>query len=247
MMHPAMDPKGFIDLHAHVLHGVDDGPGTLEEVLAVIAGMSEMGYVEICATPHQRSDLYAPHPDQIQVAAAELRAGLNEHGSAMKVRIGAENCWDDLFFERVQQGSIPTYEGTKSFLLEMPGWFLPAELDRRLFDLRRSGYLPVIAHIERYQGTPDLLERARSIAEFAVITCNLESLGGSAGRRAAGIARKAVTEGIAQVLCSDIHGEIWLKDLAKGFRWLSRRVSADRIDLLLKTNPMRVLAGEMPE
>lgn len=243
----AMDPKGFIDLHAHVLAGVDDGPSTLEEGLAVIKGMSEMGYTHICATPHQRSDLYTPHPDLIQDAAAELRAKLSAQGSEVTVRVGAENCWDDLFFEKVRENKIPTYEGTKSFLLEMPGFFLPAELDHRLFQWRRSGYLPVIAHIERYQQTPDLLERARGMAEIAVITCNLESLGGSAGRRTAGIARKAVLQGIAQVLCSDIHGEIWLKDVAKGLQWLSRRVSGEHVELLLKKNPMRVLAGEMPD
>jgi len=238
--------EGYIDLHAHVLCGLDDGPSTMEESLEVVAGMSDMGYSAIFATPHQRRDLYAPLPERIIEGAARLRENLRLDGSTMKIFSGAENCWDELLFERSKKNEIVTYEGTKTFLLEMDGFFLPGELSRQLFKWRKAGYLPVIAHLERYINTPNLLERAGEMAETACFTCNLETLGGAGGRRGVRVAREAVSQGIARVLCSDIHGKAWLKHTAKGLRWVRRNLPKGSDELLLRSNPLRVLSGEVP-
>ncbi len=241
-----IEAKGFIDLHSHVLCGLDDGPSTMEESLEIVAGMSDMGYSTIYATPHQRRDLYAPLPERIIESTAGLRERLRLDGATMKIFSGAENCWDDLLFEKSKKNEIITYEGTKTFLLEMPGFLLAGELSRQLFEWRKEGYLPVIAHLERYIDTPNLLERAGEMAETAVFTCNLEALGGAGGRRAVRVAREAVSQGIARVLCSDIHGKAWLKHTAKGLKWVRRNLPKGSDELLLRSNPLLVLSGEVP-
>ena len=242
-----MASEGFIDLHAHVLFGVDDGPSTLEESFDVIQGMVSMGFGTVYATPHQRVDLYTPALGRVREVCEELRGALVSKGVSLDLHFGAENCWDSLLFERSQAGEIPSYEGTRAFLVEMPGPFLPAGVERQLFEWRRAGLLPVVAHVERYLGTPQLLVRAREISGAGVVSCNLESLGGGMGRKVAKTARAMVLERIAQVLCSDIHGEPWLKPTAKGLRWVRRHLPPQEVERLLVDNPRRILAGELPE
>jgi protein-tyrosine phosphatase len=247
MILPAMASEGFIDLHSHVLNGVDDGPATLEESLEVIQGMVSLGFETVYATPHQRVDLYTPALEVVREACEDLRGVLQSKGTPVALYHGAENCWDPLLFERSQAGEIPPYEGTQSFLVEMPGPFLPAGVARQLFEWRRAGFLPVVAHVERYLGTPQLLERAHEISGAGVVSCNLESLGGGLGRKVAKTARAMVLEGAARVLCTDIHGEAWLKPTSKGLRWVRRHLPPEAVKRLLVTNPRRILAGELPE
>src|SRR5262245_19856469 len=96
---------GYLDLHAHVLPALDDGAPDAATGLALVNMLEKVGYEVVTATPHQRAGLYLPSAEAIAAAHAALVA------QALPVRLGlaAENYWDDVFFQRWRDGTIPGY------------------------------------------------------------------------------------------------------------------------------------------
>jgi protein-tyrosine phosphatase len=238
---------GFVDLHSHILPGLDDGPADLRGSLEVADGLLEIGFDVFCGTPHQRVGLYVPDLEEVRATAATFAQTLAQGAREAEVVAGAENCWDELLFDRSQKDEIPGYDGTKVFLVEAPGPFVPAEMDQQMFDWRRRGYLPVLAHVERYLATPEFKDRIAQLSQMAVMTCNLDAVAGAMGRKMAKMTRFLIQEGIAHALCTDIHGVVSLKPTAQGIRWVKRKLGAKGLRRLLDENPRKVLAGEHPD
>jgi protein-tyrosine phosphatase len=234
---------------------LDDGPADLEGSLEIVDGLVDIGYDTICATPHQRVGLYLPDLEAVIAAAETLGDALErrahetdgEAGSKAEIIAGVENCWDELLFQRSQEDRIPGYGATKVFLVEAPGPFVPPELDQQLFDWRRRGYLPVMAHVERYLATTRYMERMAELSQMAVLTCNLDAVAGAMGRRVAKAARALLQDGTVHALCTDIHVADSLKATAQGVRWVRRKLGLQAVVRLLDENPRRALAGELPD
>src|SRR5579871_4058264 len=107
---------GFVDLHSHVLYGLDDGAPDEPTAIAMLDGLAALGISEQCLTPHQKASQYMPAWDRIEATLADLeRLRRPQHPT---LRLGAENMWDDVFYQRAQQDSIPGYRGTTAFLVE---------------------------------------------------------------------------------------------------------------------------------
>jgi len=150
-----------IDLHSHILPGLDDGPDRLEGSLQLARELVADGVHLVAATPHVRSD-YPNTTGRIEDGVRELRAALAEVAIPLQVATGAELALDrlpGLADDELRRLSIA---GTGVFLLvETPyvGW--PVELHECLFALRRAGFRPILAHPERnhaVQRRADLLE-----------------------------------------------------------------------------------------
>ena len=238
---------GYVDLHSHVLFGLDDGPSDLEGSLALASALIDLGFDTICVTPHQRLGLYTPELSAVRSTAAALQDALDEKGYSAKLIPGAESCWDDLLWERSRNGEIPCYGETRAFLFDLPAWVIPSELDQQLFQWRLKELVPVIGHVERYDGTDNLFERCEELKQHAVLTVNLDALGGKMGRSTAKVARRLVNEGLVQALSSDLHDVSSLKPTRDGLNWVMKRLGPDRARKLLDENPRMALSGELPE
>jgi len=197
----------MIDLHAHILPGVDDGPATLAEALGVLHTAANCGTQVIAATPHVRDD-YPTTPDAMERGLAELRRALERDGIAIRVVGGAEIALEWLHLltdEDLRRFTLGG--GGRHVLVEAPyvGW--PLDLAQRLFPLQLSGFTPVIAHPERnadVQSRPELL---RPLVERGVLVqVTAASLDGRLGRQSADTARTLVALGLAHLIASDAHG-----------------------------------------
>jgi protein-tyrosine phosphatase len=236
----------YVDLHSHVLPGLDDGARDLRDSLAMIAGLRELGFAEIYATPHQKAPVHLPTREAIRAAHDVLTGALGE-GDGVTIGLAAENHWDSVFFERLTDRSFPTYTPDhKAFLIEFAADRLAPGADEHLFRLRVGGLLPAIAHPERYADIARDLGRAEALGRTAALVVDLGALGGTHDRRANACARALCERGLAHAAASDVHRPSDLDGAAKGIAWIRKHLGADALTRLLDRGPRAILAGEMP-
>jgi protein-tyrosine phosphatase len=233
----------FVDLHSHVLFGIDDGAPDERAARDLLRGLAAVGFTEVCATPHQKAGQYLPDLSVIR----ERFASVSAWDGMPALRLAAENMWDDVFFERWQTGAIPSYDGGPAFLVEIQTNQLPPGFTEHLFKMRLAGRLPVLAHPERYAPLWEddaLVERLRGTCALVV---DLGAVAGAHGRMEAKVARRFVEAGVAHAVASDAHAVSDLKLAAQGIAWIRKRCGEQAVTRLLADAPRRILAGEIPD
>src|SRR5258708_26224934 len=96
---------GFVDLHSHVLYGLDDGAPDEATAIAMLDGLAAFGITEQCVTPHQKASQYLPAWDLVERTLAALEKARKPHHPTL--RLAAENMWDDVFYQRAASDTIP--------------------------------------------------------------------------------------------------------------------------------------------
>lgn len=238
--------SGFIDLHAHFLPGLDDGSPDASVSLTMLRALAELGFVAVTATPHQRAGMYFPPRDAIDAAYAATAAAARDALPHLAIGLAAENFLDDVFHERLRDGTLPAYPGGKAFLFEVTPDLLPPRLSELLFQVRLQGRLPVVAHPERYLDVQRDLGRAEAMARSAALLIDLGALDGANGRTAMKTARRLVEEGMAHAATSDLHSPGDVPAVAAGMAWIEKRLGRAALERLLVDAPRRILNGELP-
>lgn len=238
--------RHYLDLHSHILAGLDDGAEDLNTSLEMLRGLADLGFSEVCATPHQRNGLFIPSAEAIAAALAELRDEAAKAQPDLRVRLGAENYWDEIFVERLRQHALPCYNGGRAFLFEVSPVLLPPRLEEMLFEIRLSGRLPVMAHPERCLPVQRETGFAETLARQAALVVDLEALAGGHDRAETKTARRLVEDGLAHAAASDLHSPEAGPQVGKGIAWLAKRLAPDALRRLLEENPRRILQGELP-
>lgn len=236
---------GFVDLHNHCLFGLDDGARDLATSRAMLAALGALGFSEVYATPHQLAARFLPDRAAIDRALAEVRAAAP--AAAPTLRLGFENMWDDVFFERTQRDAIPSYDDGDAFLVELPVAALPVGVADHLFRFRMSGKAPVLAHPERYQALwtdVGLADRLRKQCAFVV---DLAALAGYHGKPQQKAARRYVEDGWAAAVATDAHTVEDVRTAAEGVAWIEKKLGARTVERLLDDGPRAILLGELPE
>ncbi|MGN6108430.1 MAG: tyrosine-protein phosphatase [Kofleriaceae bacterium] len=236
---------GYVDLHSHVLFGLDDGASDPSTSIAMLDGLATLGVTEQVATPHQKSGQYLPAWDQVELAFAELQRLRGAHHPSL--RLAAENMWDDVFYRRAVDGSFPHYAGTPAFLIEIPPPLMPPGMLDRLFKFRREGKVPVLAHPERYHALWDDLELARALRRSCAFLIDLPALAGYHGRRESKAARQLVESGLATAVATDAHRVGDLQQAAEGLKWIEKKLGHATVVRLFDHAPRALLAGDLPD
>jgi protein-tyrosine phosphatase len=196
-----------VDLHAHVLPGLDDGPATLAEAVEMLSEVVATGVTTVVATPHV-SDRYPVTPDQISDSLATLKAALAERSLRLELLPGAEVDSRRLATLEEQEIASLTLGGSGRYLLvELPWEGVNVATGKTLQRLASLGVRPVIAHPERYayvQESPAIL--ASLTESGALMQVTVTSLVGGHGRAAAATARILLEHRHVHVLASDMHG-----------------------------------------
>jgi protein-tyrosine phosphatase len=196
-----------IDLHTHVLPGVDDGARTLGEARAMALDLASQGVTVLAATPHVRDD-FPTTPEAMEEAVAEVRADFEANRVPVEVVHGAEVDLSLLWVIPPEELRRLTIAQTGRYLLlEFPyrGW--PFALDSAVKRLVGLGVTPLLAHPERNPEVQDRPERVRDIVEAgALVQVTAASLEGSRDRAAQAAALRMLDLGLVHVLASDSHG-----------------------------------------
>jgi protein-tyrosine phosphatase len=247
--------RAFTDFHSHLMPGVDDGAQRAADSAFGLAQFRAEGVATIITTPHFRGSLTADAA-QCEARLAELDRGWEAlrqiaadesvaHGTALRVERGVELMLDvpepDLQDPRLRLAGGPFT------LVEYPGMRLPPiNAEYPIASIRRRGWIPVLAHPERYRNLDDgLMAMQRIRAAGACFQLNAGSLFGDYGTVAATHARNILSAGFADYVSSDYHAR-GAPGVRRFFDALVEGGFAVQAELLAVTNPARLLAGEMP-
>jgi protein-tyrosine phosphatase len=196
----------MLDLHSHILPGLDDGPSTLAGSLDLARAAVEDGIELMAATPHVRDD-YPTTADEMEAAVATLRRALAEAEIDLDVRTGGEIALERLDLPAADLRRFGLAGSRTYLLVETPyaGW--PLDLEQRLFQLQAAGLRPVLAHPERNAEVQDDPERRlRPLVEGGtLIQLTAASVDGRLGRRTREAGQRLVDLELAHLLASDAH------------------------------------------
>jgi protein-tyrosine phosphatase len=198
----------MIDLHAHVLPGVDDGARDLAEALDMLRLAAADGTRVVCATPHAHGpSLDVPRATALAAHAALVEAAA-EAGIAVEVRLAAETWYRPDLADLARAGRLETFcaGGVRYALVEFPPTHVPPEAEEALFRLRLEGVTPVIAHPERNPSFWAAPERATRLREQgALLQVTASALTGVFRREALATARWLARHEAVDLLASDAH------------------------------------------
>ncbi len=198
----------MIDLHSHILPGIDDGPGDLKGAIALARAAVADGTTVIAATPHVREDYPNVHLRELGDRCARLNEALHDHEVPLEVIVGAEV---DVVWTRTasdEELRMATYaQAGKEMLLETPYGPLPPGFEDWVFSrMSPEGIRVMLAHPERnpsFQQSPERL--AEMVSRGVLVQVTAGSLAGKRKSESRKLARWLVEEGLAQVIASDAH------------------------------------------
>ena len=208
-------PSLKVDVHSHLIPGIDDGSRNMEESLSLLQGMKNLGYDKIITTPHIMKDSYCNTPVIIRSGLADLRYAAKEKGIDIVIEAAAEYYLDDGFLDHLERGDMMTLEG-KYILFETSYFAKPLQLEEMIFEISAAGYIPVMAHPERYRYIKDPKREYARFKELGVhLQVNLNSLGGHYGKSAKKLAEYLSRSGMISFLGSDVHGKKQIEFLSE--------------------------------
>lgn len=219
----------MIDVHLHVLPGIDDGSSSFEISASMLASLAGLGVTRIVATPHLMEPLTADYQHLAMATLDALQPEAASHGVA--IGLGYEHLLVPSLAERLEAGEQSTMAGSSAVLVELPfvGW--PQHAESSLFALRMAGYVPILAHPERYlevQKDPELAIGAGE--RGAVLQLTSGSFAGVYGKAVERSARTliylAIERDVPFILASDAHSDGQrLARVPAGLEWIRSHVA----------------------
>jgi protein-tyrosine phosphatase len=197
----------LIDLHCHILHGVDDGPQSLEESLSMARAAVNDGIHSVVATPHTLNGIYLNRAKEVISRVATLQNTLSENHIELKVYAGANVHLCPRLLERIESGDACTIGNRKKYLLlEFPPQVIPTALRDEVFWLKLNGITPIITHSERnavIQHNVDILHELVSMG--ALIQVSAMSITGNFGGVVMQCTESLLRYRLVHVIASDAH------------------------------------------
>jgi protein-tyrosine phosphatase len=237
--------RPLVDVHCHLVPGVDDGARSLEDAIHHLQEFRDLGILTVVTTPHLAASRTAGEwrdaIDSQYAALAERAASLCPEvslGCAYEIHLDDPDA--DL-----GDGALGLGDGGR-LLVEFPVLALPAYPDRMLDVVRKQGWVPVLAHPERYAGIERSYEWIERWREAGVVMCvNAGSLWGEYGVEAERVARRMLGGGHVDVLASDHHARPRRSTTVRqAWEFLAEAGYGDEAQILLATNPQAVLEGQ---
>lgn len=235
----------MVDIHCHILPCVDDGAESLEDAVEMARMAADSGVEAIIATPHcnlpgaEEKNYISP---ALQRSFLALARAVKEADIPVSILPGAEVLCTPEVPELLRQGKLLTLAGSRYLLLE---FFFDEDLeymDDMLCAVARQGFVPVIAHPERYetvQRIPRVIERW--FRSGYVIQLNKGSILGRLGRRSGQAAAWILSRGLAHVVASDAHSPLMrTPQMGELTEFLLQVCHPEYVDILLRDNPRRI-------
>ncbi len=224
---PLFCPK--IDLHSHLIPGIDDGSKSMEESLEILRAMRELGYEKMIITPHVMADAYQNSTQTILEGLQGLREAVAAEGIEIKIEAAAEYYLDEEMLARLESGDILTI-ANEYLLFETSYFSKPLNFEEVVFEMQTKGYKAMLAHPERYRYISDPRAEFGRMKELGIyFQLDINSLGGYYGKQAKENARLLSEWGMIEFLGSDVHHKKQVSFLKKVF-------ADQRYDRLLRNN-----------
>jgi protein-tyrosine phosphatase len=194
-----------VDMHSHLIPGIDDGAPTMEHSIAMLNKFAQLGYRKVITTPHILGEVHPNTPEIILSGLEEVRKELQKLNINIEIDAAAEYYCDETLLPKIKAKNILSF-GNNYVLMEFSMLHASQYEAQALFELQVAGYIPILAHFERYpyyHGNFEKVEelRARNIK----IQVNLGSLTGHYGPGVRKMAEELIKKGLVDFLGSDCH------------------------------------------
>ena len=230
----------MIDIHTHLLYDVDDGAESLEQSLEMIKDAKAQGVDAIILTPHYRHGMFPYQKEKIDTNYAMLK----EHVAPLGVQLylGTEQHVNSMTIEYLENGRCHTLADTNYVLAEYKFDTEFAFIKASVQDMMRHGYIPIVAHVERYK-CMDNLKHIELLKEIgAMIQVNADAVLGKNGLRAKGYTRKLLKNYYVDFVASDCHDlDERRSNMGKCREYLYKKFDSRYVDRILVKNAEMIL------
>jgi protein-tyrosine phosphatase len=238
----------MIDLHSHLLPGLDDGAANLAVALEMAHAFVADGVEVVACTPHILPGLYHNAGPQIRQAVTDLQLRLDEAGIPLRLVAGADNHITPEFVHGLRSGHLLSLNDSRYVLVEPPHHVAPARLEDLFFELLVAGYVPILTHPERLTWIREHYPLMQRLAEAGVwMQVTSGSLSGAFGRDARYWAERMMDDGRVHILATDAH-DVRRRppDLARGRELAAKRLGDSEATHLVFTRPRGILVNAAP-
>lgn len=234
-----------MDMHCHLLPEVDDGAQNIQETAAMMKIAYDDGIRTIMVTPHHHGGRYQPSKEKIRRQYAKLQEMLHASGLDLHVYLGQEIYYQQEIPERLNQGELFTLAASNYVLIEFSGNVLPSEIRMAVQSLTMEGYLPILAHVERYGC---LVKEPAMVTELVELGAYIQVNGASILEGSFGTKRYIkglLKKGLVHLVASDAHGTSYrTPELSKVYEKIVKKYGTAYGRELLVENPERIIRNE---
>ena len=235
-----------IDIHTHILPGVDDGSKTIEESIRLIKHLKKIGITDIVLTSHYiMNSKYQFNSLVRNNILNNLKEALIKENIKINLYLGNEVYLSKEVISLLRKKEICTLNNSKYMLVELPLSNYLSDASQILCELSDCGVVPIIAHPERYRFIQEDKNRINELLEFdALLQINVDSLVGKYGKSAKKIAKWLLKKDLVHFVGSDIHHIDDSKKLKKAYKKLRKIVGKEKYYKLTVLNPQSVIKDE---
>jgi len=193
------------DFHSHLIPGIDDGSTSIENSVELVESLLKFGYTKLITTPHIMGDHYRNTPMIINQGLEQVKEALDKRGIKVVLEAAAEYYCDSDFDKKIDSGDIMTISG-KYVLVELSYLNHSDLFDSVTFKLQSNGFIPILAHPERYPYFYQSIDKLQEFREKGVqLQVNLASFTGHYGTGPRRMVERLVENNMVDFLGSDTH------------------------------------------
>lgn len=234
----------MIDIHSHILYGIDDGSDSIEESIKIIEKAKENGVTDIICTPHY---IYNSEYNSKKNSNKKILDKINKEVEGINLYLGNEVFITDNLLDLLKSKEISSLNNTKYILIELPLCSAYHSLHEIIFQLRCNGYIPIIAHPERYlsiQSNPASITHL--LEHGALLQSNIGSVTGFYGKRTKKTVKYLLKNRYVQFMSSDVHHDSYCTYdlLAKAKKKIKFYTNQNYMEDILINNPRKLIENE---
>lgn len=198
-------PSNYVDIHSHLLPGIDDGASTFKDTLKLVQSFQSLGVSQFITTPHIMHQVWDNTKESILTLADQTNIELEKNKVQIPFRVASEYMMDSQFVTLFEKGELLTLKDNY-VLVEMSYLSAPIHLYELLFDLQVAGYIPVLAHPERYPFYHNNFDEYKKLKKVGCLfQLNLLAVVGYYGNTIAKVAEQLLQMGLYDFVGSDVH------------------------------------------
>ena len=241
--------KKYIDIHCHMLPGVDDGAKDLDMALKMLELSVSQGAQGIVFTPHYEMERNRYQPDDLEKQFLLVKQEAKKRWPELELYLGNELLLEIGAAEHMREAVVKTINQTKFLLVEFPFHVTYRELYDMLKQLQKQRFRPVLAHVERFSCLVGNMDRIMELTEMGIyLQMNANSMVGSFMDANVRWCRKLLKQQCITFLGTDAHN---IKDrapnMAEGIRWMEKHLDAHYLENITLHYPRRMLNNQYPE
>lgn len=233
----------LIDIHNHILPGMDDGSKSMEQSVNMARIAHDEGFRHIIATPHFFVHRFEHTPEEIKSCFEKLRAEVTREVPDMKLHLGCEIMYTSDIADIIAENRVLSMCDSGYVLVEFRPGVSIREIKDGIHDISMSGKIPIIAHIERYQS---VMEDVYVVDEFkelgALIQVNAGSITGDLGRKIKKNIKHLMKEELVDFVATDSHSDGHRAPyIEKCVKYISKKINEDYMEKVLIRNPQKII------